>query len=94
MHRPQVEIGGALADFPTIFGSLFDRLADPGIDDYRNELLWCPESPTLIEAAMELWADRGDLLDTVSSYTALRSVGTQRDRVVLNNRSYRQRLVC
>ena len=68
-------------------------LSDPGIDDYRNELLWCPESPTLIHASVELWADRGQLVDTVASYTALRSVGTQRDRFVLNNRAYRQRLV-
>ena len=27
-------------------------LSDPGIDDYRNELLWSPESPTLIEAEL------------------------------------------
>ena len=50
-------------------------LSDPGIDDSRNELLWSPESPTLIEASLELWGERGELLDTVSSYTALRSVG-------------------
>ena len=25
-------------------------LADPGIDDSRNELLWSPERPTLIDA--------------------------------------------
>jgi beta-galactosidase/beta-glucuronidase len=68
-------------------------LSDPGIDDYRNELLWSPESPTLIHASLELWGTRGDLLDAVSSYTALRSIGTQRDRIVLNNRPYRQRLV-
>ena len=81
--------------YSVVNGEVHRRIAlsDPGIDDYRNELLWCPESPTLIQAAIELWADRGDLLDKVWSYTALRSVGTQRDRVVLNNRSYRQRLV-
>ena len=45
------------------------------------------ESPTLIDASLELWGDRGELLDNVTSYTALRSVGTQRDRFVLNNRS-------
>ena len=68
-------------------------LSDPGIDDYRNELLWSPESPTLIHASLELWADRGDLVDTLESYTALRSVSTQRDRFLLNNRPYPQRLV-
>jgi beta-galactosidase/beta-glucuronidase len=68
-------------------------LSDPGVDDYRNELLWSPESPTLIEAALELTDDRGELIDSASSYTALRSIATQRDRIVLNNRPYPQRLV-
>ena len=68
-------------------------LSDPGIDDYRNELLWSPESPTLIEAELQLWAGRGELLDEVTSYTALRSIATQGDRVVLNNRPYPLRLV-
>ena len=81
--------------YSVVNGEVHRRIAlsDPGIDDYRNELLWCPESPTLIHASVELWADRGQLVDTVASYTALRSVGTQRDRFVLNNRAYRQRLV-
>jgi beta-galactosidase/beta-glucuronidase len=68
-------------------------LSDPGIDDYRNELLWSPESPTLISASCEIWGDRGERLDAVTSYTALRSIATQRDRIVLNNRPYPQRLV-
>ena len=33
-------------------------LSDPGIDDYRNELLWSPESPTLIDAELELLNER------------------------------------
>ena len=81
--------------YSVVNGEVHRRIAlsDPGIDDYRNELLWSPESPTLIHASVELWADRGQLIDSVASYTALRSVGTQRDRLVLNNRAYRQRLV-
>jgi beta-galactosidase/beta-glucuronidase len=67
-------------------------LSDPGIDDYRNELLWSPESPTLIEAALTLH-DGSDPVDSVSSYTALRSISTQRERILLNNRPYPQRLV-
>jgi len=67
-------------------------LSDPGVDDYRNELLWSPESPTLISAELEL-RDEGVPIDRVTSYTALRSVATQRDRVVLNNRPYPLRLV-
>jgi len=68
-------------------------LSDPGIDDYRNELLWSPEKPTLIDATLELWGDRGELLDTVQSYTAIRSVAAQRDRFLLNGRPYQMRLV-
>jgi hypothetical protein len=68
-------------------------LSDPGIDDYRNELLWSPESPTLIAAQLELWNDTGQRLDAVSSYTAIRSVTTQHDRFILNGRPYYMRLV-
>jgi len=86
-----------LADdtFAVIAGEVHRRIAlsDPGIDDYRNELLWSPESPTLISARIELWRDRGERLDSVSSYTALRAVAVQRDRFVLNGRPYYLRLV-
>lgn len=67
-------------------------LSDPGIDDYRNEILWSPEKPTLIDAHISLYS--GDtLVDEVWSYTALRKVGVQRDRFILNNRPYYLRLV-
>jgi beta-galactosidase/beta-glucuronidase len=67
-------------------------LADPGIDDSRNELLWSPERPTLLDAEILLW--RGDvLIDQVSSYTALRSAHINRDRFMLNGRPYFLRLV-
>ncbi|MBD2200645.1 MULTISPECIES: glycoside hydrolase family 2 protein [Calothrix] len=67
-------------------------LADPGIDDFRNELLWSPEKPTLIDADIQLWSsDR--LLDEVKSYTAMRTVTVQRDRFMLNGRPYYLRLV-
>ncbi|HEY2029228.1 MAG TPA: glycoside hydrolase family 2 TIM barrel-domain containing protein, partial [Myxococcales bacterium] len=76
-------------------GEVHRRIAftDPGIDDSRNELLWSPASPTLIEAQIDLWADRGVLLDSVQSYTALRSVAVQGDRVLLNGRPIQLRLV-
>jgi hypothetical protein len=81
--------------FAVIAGEVHRRIAlsDPGIDDYRNELLWSPETPTLITARIELWADRGNRLDAVRSYTALRAVAIQRDRFVLNGRPYYLRLV-
>jgi beta-galactosidase/beta-glucuronidase len=67
-------------------------LSDPGIDDYRNELLWSPEKPTLIEADVKLMA--GDtVIDELTSYTALRSIGVQREKILLNGRPYNMRLV-
>ena len=68
-------------------------LSDPGIDDYRNEFLWSPESPTLIDAELELWERRERRLDAVQSYTALRTVGLQGERVVLNGRPIQLRMV-
>jgi beta-galactosidase/beta-glucuronidase len=67
-------------------------LSDPGIDDSRNELLWSPERPTLLDAELTLYGD-GQLLDTVRSYTALRSVAINRDRFMLNGRPYPLRMV-
>jgi hypothetical protein len=48
-------------------------LSDPGIDDYRNGLLWSPEQPTLIDAEIQLWY-KDKLIDEVRSYTAMRCV--------------------
>ncbi|SEN57941.1 Glycosyl hydrolases family 2, sugar binding domain [Nitrosospira multiformis] len=67
-------------------------LSDPGIDDFRNELLWSPERPTLIDAVVRLM--RGEeVLDEFVSYTAMRSVNILRDRFMLNGRPYTLRLV-
>jgi beta-galactosidase/beta-glucuronidase len=68
-------------------------LSDPGIDDSRNELLWSPDAPRLVDAQIELWGERGELIDRVSSYLALRSTAVQGDRFVLNNRPYLLRMV-
>jgi beta-galactosidase/beta-glucuronidase len=67
-------------------------LSDPGIDDYRNELLWSPETPTIVEGVLELWADRA-VIDRVRTYTALRSVHVDGHRFLLNGRPYMMRLV-
>jgi beta-galactosidase/beta-glucuronidase len=67
-------------------------LSDPGIDDYRNELLWSPEWPTLIDAEVKLICD-GKVIDIIESYTAMRSIGMQRERILLNGRPYTLRLV-
>ncbi len=81
--------------YRVIAGEVHRRIAlsDPGIDDYRNEILWSPTSPTLIDAALELRDLDGRVLDTVHSYTALRSVATQGDRFLLNGRPLNLRLV-
>ncbi|HXF15801.1 MAG TPA: glycoside hydrolase family 2, partial [Burkholderiales bacterium] len=67
-------------------------LADPGIDDFRNELLWSPERPTLLDAEIRL-KSAGVVIDTLRSYTALRDVSISRDRFLLNGRPYLLRMV-
>jgi len=67
-------------------------LSDPGIDDSRNELLWNPGRPRLIDAVLTLEA--GDaVIDEVLSYTALRSVAVDGHHFVLNGRPFPLRLV-
>ncbi len=67
------------------------HLPDPGIDDARRRFLWSPEQPTLLE--LDLTLRRGEtVLDEVTSYTALRSVGTQNGAFMLNDRPYFLRL--
>ncbi len=77
-----------------IAGEVHRRIAlsDPGIDDYRNELLWSPATPTLIEAELRLETAGGEFIDSATSYTALRSVGVQGEKFILNNRPYQLRM--
>jgi beta-galactosidase/beta-glucuronidase len=86
-----------LADdtYAVVAGEVHRRIAlsDPGIDDYRNELLWSPERPTLIYAELRLTDESGGSLDAARSYTALRSIGAQGDKFVLNGRPYVLRMV-
>lgn len=81
--------------YVVVAGEVHRRIAlsDPGIDDYRNDLLWSPTTPTLINVEMRLWGGRGELIDMARSYTALRSIGVQGDRFVLNGRPFLLRLV-
>lgn len=68
-------------------------LPDGGIDSVRDELLWSPERPTLIEAAITLLDRSGNELDRVYSYAAMRSVGTLGNRFMLNSRPVELRLL-
>lgn len=81
--------------YEVIAGEVHRRIAlsDPGIDDFRNDLLWSPSSPTLIDAKVELVDEGGTVLDSLKSYTALRSVSVQGDRFLLNSRPLHLRLV-
>jgi glycosyl hydrolase family 2 len=81
--------------YAVIAGEVHRRIAlsDPGIDDFRNRLLWSPESPTLIEAEIEIFGRGGEIVDRVRSYTALRSIAILGDRIVLNGRPLALRMV-
>ena len=89
--------GKLLADdtYLVIAGEVHRRIAlsDPGIDDYRNELLWTPATPTLIQANLRLETNSGEFIESVESYTALRQVGVQGEKFVLNSRPYQLRMV-
>jgi beta-galactosidase/beta-glucuronidase len=81
--------------YTVVAGEVHRRIAfsDPGIDDYRNELLWTPATPNIIDVELKLWSGRGELIDQARSYTALRSIAIQGDRLVLNGRPYPLHLV-
>ena len=68
-------------------------LPDPGIDDYRNDVLWWPWSPNLIVAELELQDASGKRIDEVASYTAMRQAAAQRDKFILNARPMHLQLV-
>ncbi len=76
-------------------GELHRRIAlsDPGIDDFRNDLLWSPGKPTIIDVELSVLDGNGNVIDTVKSYTALRSIAIQGDRFILNGRPFPMRLV-
>ncbi|SNB47509.1 glycoside hydrolase family 2 protein [Geobacter sp. DSM 9736] len=80
--------------YKVISGEVHRRIAlsDPGIEDFRNDLLWSPEHPTIINAEIKLMRDC-TVIDEVTSYSALRSVRVHRDRFLLNGRPYQLRLV-
>jgi hypothetical protein len=68
-------------------------LADGGIDSVRDDLLWFPWRPKLIDATLTLIDAQGKEIDRVRSYTAMRSVSTNGDRFMLNGRPIELRLL-
>jgi hypothetical protein len=81
--------------YAVVVGEVHRRVAlsDPGIDDFRNEFLWSPSSPTLIDVDVELVDESGRVVDAVRSYTALRSFSCDGARLILNGRPCPLRLV-
>jgi beta-galactosidase/beta-glucuronidase len=97
LYATLTSAGAVLAadKYLVVKGEVHRRIAfsDPGIDDSRNELLWSPDAPTLIEVQLALRDESGDLHDEVRSYAALRSATVQGDRFLLNSRPYLLRLI-
>lgn len=96
--RLRLRAGGELITedvYAVVAGEVHRRVAmsDPGIDDYRNELLWSPESPTLLDAELALLDSHDEIVDQVTSYTALRSFVVEGNRFLLNGRPYPLRMV-
>jgi beta-galactosidase/beta-glucuronidase len=85
----------AADNYLVVKGEVHRRIAlsDPGIDDSRNELLWSPHAPTLIDVALVLRDAGGTVIDQAKSYVALRSATVQGDRFLLNSRPYLLRMV-
>lgn len=81
--------------YQVVAGEVHRRIAlsDPGIDDFRNTLLWSPSSPTLMDAELELRDESGKAIDSMKSYAALRAVDVQGDKFILNGRPLNLRLV-
>ena len=81
--------------YNVVAGEVHRRLAlsDPGIDDYRNELLWSPSCPTLLQADLDLLDTAGNVVDSAKSYTAMRQVGVAGGHFMLNGRPYPLRMV-
>jgi beta-galactosidase/beta-glucuronidase len=67
-------------------------LDDPGIYRARNEYLWTPENPALLDVELALYR-RDEELDRVRSYTALRDVAARDGAFQLNGKPYFLRLV-
>jgi beta-galactosidase/beta-glucuronidase len=67
-------------------------LPDPGTGEGRGALMWSPEHPNLIYAELSLETQDG-VFDHVTSYAAMRSIGTDTGHILLNGHPYPLRLV-
>ncbi|MFB9991130.1 glycoside hydrolase family 2 protein [Deinococcus oregonensis] len=67
------------------------RLPDPGVDDARNDLLWTPDHPKLLDTRLTL-TEEGKPTDSATGYTALRAVDARGRRFLLNSIPYPLRM--
>ena len=67
-------------------------LQDPGVDDFRDYLLWSPSHPHLIRVIVEL-LDGDAVIDRVLLYAAMRSVAVTDNLFLLNKRPLTLRMV-
>ena len=68
------------------------RLPDPGVDDARNDLLWTPDHPRLLDTRLTLTVN-GGVRDRADGYAAMRSVTARGRRFLLNGIPYPLRMV-
>lgn len=68
-------------------------LARQGNGQARDEIHWTPEKPRLVDATVTLLGPDGGVLDAVSSYLGVRTVGVGGGRFLLNDRPYDVRSV-
>jgi hypothetical protein len=96
--RVQLSLHDALLvdDVLTVYGADVQR--DMSLDlgsltMSREQVLWSPGYPNLIDAQLTVLNGEGETLDEVSSYAGLRSTGTEGGRFLLNGRPYYLRMV-
>jgi len=65
----------------------------PLVDALRDEFVWGPDNPALVDAILEILDADGTVLDTVLSYTALRSIKLRFGQFLLNDRPCPLRMV-
>jgi len=59
----------------------------------RNVKTWSPDSPFLYDLVYEIINENENLIDRVNSYTGMRKIHCEGNRIYLNNKQFYQRLV-